>query len=333
MEAFEIVQEILSQKKKIPVMPLATAFAPANIALIKYWGKRDTALNLPMTQSLSIALPSKGTTTTIHLNARNNDRYYLNGELIDRQSEFAKRLKSFCDFFRFEKNYYFDIITENNVPTAAGLASSASGFAALILAFDRFFGWHLEKSSLSILARLGSGSACRSLWNGLVVWQKGERNDGLDSYAYPLPNDTAPFLSTWCVGLLIFEKEKKKISSRQAMLNTVNTSPSYKNWPKLVAQDFNEMTQAISQNNFSAFGDIAERNALAMHATMLDSDPSTNYCTPQTTVYREKIWRLRQQGLSVYFTQDAGPNLKLLFPTEIAPIIQEQFPAIEMITL
>lgn len=329
MNANEAVQQILSGKNTTALIKSATAFAPVNIALIKYWGKRDAELNLPVTSSLSIALPNKGTSTTIRINSMHRDRYYLNHNLVDEQSEFYQRLNKFCDFFRFKENHHFDIETKNNIPTAAGLASSASGFAALVLTFDQLFDWRLEKSQLSILARLGSGSACRSLWNGFVEWEKGERENGLDSYAHPFPETN--FSTTFCIGLLIFEKNKKIISSRQAMLNTVSTSPTYKNWPAQVEHDLQAIKQAIAHNNFTALGEIAERNALTMHATMLDSCPSTDYCTSQTYEYREKIWQLRKQGISIYFTQDAGPNLKLLFPEEIAPIIQEQFPTVEIV--
>jgi diphosphomevalonate decarboxylase len=325
MKANEIVQDILKNYNKDPITESATCFAPVNIALIKYWGKRNTELNLPVTNSLSIALPNKGTTTTLRVNDLIHDRYYLNGDLVASDNEFSKRLNNFCDFFRFNKSFHFDIDTHNNIPTAAGLASSASGFAALVLAFDKLFGWQLDKLTLSILARLGSGSACRSLWNGFVEWQQGEREDGLDSFAQPLDEISNSFLEQLKIGLLIFEKDKKIISSRQAMLNTVKTSPSYKNWPIQVARDLIEIKQAILQQDFITFGEISERNALAMHATMQDSHPKTDFCTEKTRQYREKIWALRKAGIPVYFTQDAGPNLKLLFTKASLTHIQQQF--------
>ncbi len=347
MKANEIIQNLLKYCNKNPITESATCFAPVNIALIKYWGKRNTALNLPVTNSFSVTLPNKGTTTTIRVNHFTHDRYMLNDVLLEPENEFSKRLGKFCDFFRFTDVMHFDIETQNNIPTAAGLASSASGFAALVLAFDKLFGWQLDKSTLSILARIGSGSACRSFWNGFVEWQKGESEDGCDSLAKPLnvgatgwsplgqiqnhPLIINNFLSNLRIGLLIFEKQQKIISSRQAMLNTVNTSPSYKHWPTQVKQDLKEIKQAILNQDFTRFGEISEKNALAMHATMLDSHPSTDFCTEKTREYREKIWSLRQAGIPVYFTQDAGPNLKLLFQKEITPMILEQFMEIEVI--
>lgn len=332
MKASEIILYLVENKHQTPIIHSATAFAPVNIALIKYWGKRNTELNLPITNSFSIALPNKGTTTTIRVNDLPHDRYYLNNLFMDSENEFSKRLNKFCDYFRFPNNWHFDIETHNNIPTAAGLASSASGFAALVLALDTLFGWQLEKSSLSVLARLGSGSACRSLWNGFVEWEKGEREDGLDSYAHPFETSNNHRSSLhFYIGLLVFEKNKKKISSRQAMLNTVNTSPSYKNWPTQVENDLKEIKQAIAEQNFVAFGEISERNALAMHATMLDSQPDTDFCTDKTHEFREKIWALRKIGIPVYFTQDAGPNIKLIFQEAIIPIIIEHFPEVEII--
>lgn len=332
MKANEIIQDLLKDYNKHPSTEPATCFAPVNIALIKYWGKRNTELNLPVTNSLSIALPNKGTTTTIRINYLTHDRYYLNGTLLEPENEFSKRLNKFCGFFRFGSDFHFDIDTHNNIPTAAGLASSASGFAALVLAFDKLFGWQLDKSTLSILARMGSGSACRSLWNGFVEWQKGEREDGLDSFAKPF-NVTNNFLSQLQIGLLIFEKDKKIISSRQAMLNTVNTSPSYKQWPSQVKHDLQGIQQAIFNQDFTAFGEISERNALAMHATMLDSDPNTDFCTEKTCEYRARIWELRKTGVPLYFTQDAGPNLKLLFQKNIASMVTTHFPELEVVSL
>lgn len=333
VKANEIIPLLFENKSMIPVALSATCFAPVNIALIKYWGKRNTELNLPVTNSLSIALPNKGTTTTVRINGLKHDRHFLGGELLSPNTEFSKRLSSFCGGF-CPSNYFFDIDTHNNIPTAAGLASSASGFAALVLAFDQLFGWELDKTKLSILARLGSGSACRSLWNGFAEWQKGKRDDGLDSFASPIFIDNSnanDFLSTVRIGLLVFAKDKKIISSRQAMFNTVNTSLTYQYWPDQVEQDLREIKQAIIQQDFVAFGEISERNALAMHATMQDSQPKTDFCTEKTREYREKIWALRKAGIPIYFTQDAGPNLKLLFQENWQSTIIEAFSEVEIV--
>jgi len=332
MNARETVTKILGSRQYTALDEAITTFAPVNIALIKYWGKRDAQLNLPITNSLSIALPTKGSTTTVRINHTIHDAYWLNGQSVDKNSEFFNRLHDFCDLFRFHPSYHFDIDTKNNIPTAAGLASSASGFAALVLAFNELFCLRLGKSQLSILARLGSGSACRSLWGGCVEWEKGCRGDGLDSFAHPY-EVAASFLDSLCVGLLVFAKEKKRISSRDAMLATVKTSPLYSQWSKQVEQDLIDIKIAMSQHNFVRFGEIAEKNALAMHHTMLTSEPSIDYCNASTHDYRQKIWALRQAKFPIYFTQDAGPNIKLLFQKESLSVVKEVFPDVEIIFL
>lgn len=161
------------------VKDVGSAYAPTNIALCKYWGKRNQQINLPLTSSLSIALPSKGART--HIKQHTHDQVVLNGQLLAMDSTFVKRLASFLDLFRDESTWALSVDIEMNIPVAAGLASSACGFAALVLSLDDLFGWQLSKKELSILARLGSGSASRSLWNGFVEWHAGEQEDGMDS--------------------------------------------------------------------------------------------------------------------------------------------------------
>lgn len=157
------------------------AFAPANIALCKYWGKRDTTLNLPLTSSLSISLGKKGATCTVQLSDQLQDICILNGKTLAVDSKFSTRITQFLDLFRPCEKMFFHVNSQMNIPLAAGLASSACGFASLVLALNDFFGWKLSQQELSILARLGSGSACRSLVQGFVEWQAGLRADGMDS--------------------------------------------------------------------------------------------------------------------------------------------------------
>ena len=135
---------------------------PTNIALIKYWGKRDKKLNLPVTSSLSIALPGLGARTQIFRN-NHGDALILNGKVISRHNKFYRRLVAFLDQVRPEPGYHYTVITDSNIPIAAGLASSASGFAALVKALDQHHGWQSDDQALSILARKVSCSACRSL--------------------------------------------------------------------------------------------------------------------------------------------------------------------------
>lgn len=311
-------------KTKPPVKTQGIGIAPVNIALIKYWGKRCQALNLPVTDSLSITLPECLSKTKIKPSL-SADLYYLHGEKLQETSTFYKRMSVFLDLFRTQDVPFFEVHTENTVPTAAGLASSASGFAALVLALNDLFGWHLSDKRLSILARLGSGSACRSLWNGFVHWHAGIEAHGLDSFATPIT-------TTWpnlMMGIIMINEQQKPISSRQAMQQTVATSPLYQAWPATVTQHLATLLTAIDTQDFTLLGQTAEHNAECMHASMQASWPSISYRLPQTLSIIETVKTLRQEGLAVYFTQDAGPNIKLLFEHKDLSTLQTYFPKMQ----
>ncbi|MCP4922569.1 MAG: diphosphomevalonate decarboxylase [bacterium] len=309
---------------------IATAFAPTNIALVKYWGKRDLSLNLPKTGSLSVTLPSLGTRTQVERNTQSErDTVIVNGQTLSEETDFYKRLHTFLNRIRPPKKYPYKITTDVNIPIAAGLASSASGFAALVLALNKHHDWQLEKWQLSVLARLGSGSACRSFWPGFVQWHPGDQEDGMDSFATPL-SQTWPDL---CVGILFVDKSPKPISSRDAMEITTHTSPLYDSWPERVSQDLQKVKKALKNRDMALLGKTAESNALAMHETMIQSQPSIDFSTPETLAYREKVRTLRRQGIPIYFTQDAGPNLKLLFEKSSLESVEIAFPDVGIISV
>lgn len=305
------------------------AFAPTNIALCKYWGKRDSELNLPVTSSLSIALPDKGAMTTVTPHAAPDDLIILNGKEIAGDSSFALRVREFLDLFRGNEKWRLRIDIQMNLPVAAGLASSACGFASLTAAINDLCDWKLTQRNMSILARLGSGSAARSFWPGFVEWHAGVQSDGMDSYAEPLSYEWQHLR----IGLLMLSDKQKPVSSREAMQRTVDTSVLYTSWPKKVARDMVTLRQALQARNFSLLGGAAESNALSMHATMLGSWPPICYSLPETLAAMQKIWRLRGDGLEIYFTQDAGPNLKLLFLEKSESDVLAQFPGMEVIRL
>jgi diphosphomevalonate decarboxylase len=312
-----------------PQQDKGLAFAPTNIALCKYWGKRDTELNLPMTSSLSVALPDKGAMTNIALCDQADDIVVLNGKALTADSQFVRRIKEYLDLFRPKQAWHLYIDINVNIPIAAGLASSACGFASLVGALNDLFVWKLDKRELSILARLGSGSAARSFWTGFVEWHAGVMPDGMDSYAEPLKYEW-PELH---IGLLPISDKQKPISSSEAMQHTVNSSVLYSDWPKKVARDMVIQRQALQIKNFSLLAGAAESNALTMHATMLSSWPPVCYFLPETIAAMHQVWDLRRQGLEVYFTQDAGPNLKLLFLEKDKTAVQAAFPQIEVVRL
>lgn len=303
-----------------PVVDASTASAPVNIALAKYWGKRDEELHLPVTDSFSVALDLH-TTTTVR-QALSHDEVVANSQPMSRDSSFYRRCVQFLDLFRPTPSFAFSVSTTNAIPTAAGLASSASGFAALTLALNQFFGWRCDRRALSCLARLGSGSACRSLYPGFVLWQKGVLADGCDSYAIPY-DGWWPELT---LAVLMLSSDEKPISSREAMRRSVETSPMYTLWPEQVAKDIASITQSINDRNFSHFGQTVERNALMMHASMLTASPPICYWREETVAAMNAVWQARREGVELYCTMDAGPNLKLLFLNKDAEAVFQRFP-------
>ncbi len=320
----DVVRIIIGEKNK-QARSSASAFAPSNIALCKYWGKRNEELNLPETSSLSVSLGHLGTQTMISISPT-DDRIFLNDCELKSDEPFARRLVSFLDMFRAHEEKYL-VKTKNNFATAAGLASSASGFAALVIALNDLYEWRLTKKELSIFARLGSGSASRSIFNGFVEWQHGDRADGMDSVAVELP-EKWPELR---IGVATVIAEQKAVDSRSGMRRTKESSELYKSWPSQVEKDLQNIKEAIRNRNFALLGKTAESNALAMHATMLAAWPPLLYWKKGTLDIFEKVWKMRAAGIPVYFTIDAGPNVKLLFVENQIDAIREHLHNLEIV--
>ncbi len=298
----------------------ATVFAPSNIALCKYWGKRDSALNLPINASLSISLGNLGTTTTLRPSETGCDSLTLNGKVLSDSDKFFTKVFAFIDLFRRAQPLPIAVETVNNIPTAAGLASSASGFGALMLAINEFFQLNLPNRVLSAFARMGSGSASRSLYHGFVEWHKGEQADGMDSFAEPIDSGV---WSDFRVGVIEISAAEKKIQSREGMNRTVSTSWLYPRWEAQAQHDFDALRNAIVARDFERLGEVAEHNAMSMHATMISSWPPIVYWQPESVAAMHAVWALRERGIPVYFTMDAGPNVKVLFLAEHEKAIVE----------
>jgi diphosphomevalonate decarboxylase len=325
----DVVHLLLGGRSRLPQQVEGRAFAPANIALCKYWGKRNEELNLPVTSSLSVSLGHLGTTTALSaLPQGTADEVRLNDAPVPPQHAFARGVASFLDLFRPQPDFYYRVDTRNTVPTAAGLASSASGFAALARAADLLHQWHLEPRHLSILARLGSGSAARSVFSGFVEWHAGTEVDGMDCYATPVEG-AWPDLR---LGLIKVSTAEKAVSSREAMKRTRLTSALYDAWPIKVAKDLVIVKEALAARDFGQLGRVAESNALAMHATGLAAWPPVLFWLPESVAMMQRIWALRATGLQLYFTMDAGPNLKLLFLAADTAAVQQHFPDVEIVT-
>jgi diphosphomevalonate decarboxylase len=294
----------------------ATVEAHPNIALVKYWGKRDAALNLPHNGSISVTLAPMRTRTTVELlPGLEPDDVTLNGAPAD--ATLSRRVGRFLDLFRARAGERFRarVTSENDFPTAAGLASSSSGYAALAMAASEALGLRLSKQELSILARQGSGSACRSIHGGFVEWRRGEAADGLDSFAIPLaPAHHWPIR----VFIAVIDAGPKPIPSREAMQRTVATSPFYVPWVERAPADLDAVRGAIHHREIERLGPVIERNCLGMFATMLGADPPIRYWLPASVAVMQAVEAHRSAGEAVYFTLDAGPNVKVVCREEEA---------------
>lgn len=324
--AREIVQRIVAGRD-MPGVERGVGRAPANIALVKYWGKRNEELNLPVTGSLSISLGRLGSEVELRPTDGPTDAVWLNSAPLPLNSAFTKRASAYLDLFRPAPGYWYEVQARNTVPTAAGFALSASGFAALARALDDLYGWGLSTRELSILARLGSGSAARSLEHGFVEWQAGSEPDGMDCFAERVAAEW-PELR---VGALVLCADEKPIGSREGMKRSVETCEFYREWPGRVAQDLTLLKSAMAENDFAALGAVAEANALAMHALMAATCPPIVYALPETVAAMRTVWTARQEGLALWFTMDAGPNVKLLFEVQDEAAVRERFPAVQVV--
>lgn len=288
-----------------------TAIANANIALIKYWGKRDPELFLPYNSSISLTLDGLNTITTVEFNGYDQDVFILNNQEIKEGKELEKLIRH-LDLIRkiAGVNKKAKIISKNNFPTASGLASSASGFAALTLAATKAFGMNLDSKELSIVSRQGSGSSARSCLEGFVEWAKGEKQDGTDSYAKQIaPADHWP---EFRMIITIVSSRAKKISSRAGMAKTVETSPMYKVWLDTIERDLDNARQGILKKDIALTGSTAEMNCLKMHSTMITTNPLIIYWQPATLEIIHSVLKWRNEGLECYFTIDAGPQVKVI---------------------
>ncbi|MFN6751015.1 diphosphomevalonate decarboxylase [Enterococcus faecium] len=298
------------------------ARAYTNIALIKYWGKKNEELILPMNNSLSLTLDAFYTETeVIFSDSYMVDEFYLDGTLQDEKA--TKKVSQFLDLFRKEAGLSLkaSVISQNFVPTAAGLASSASGLAALAGACNTALKLGLDDLSLSRFARRGSGSACRSIFGGFVEWEKG--HDNLSSYAKPVPSDS--FEDDLAMVFVLINDQKKEVSSRNGMRRTVETSSFYQGWLDSVEGDLYQLKQAIKTKDFQLLGETMERNGLKMHGTTLAAQPPFTYWSPDSLKAMDAVRQLRKQGIPCYFTMDAGPNVKVLVENSHLSEVQETF--------
>lgn len=281
----------------------ATARAGANIALVKYWGKRDARLNLPAAGSLSVTLADLETVTTVTAAPElPGDRFFLNDLEVD-----AAPVSRVLDLLRSGDGPRCRVESRNSFPTGAGLASSASGNAALVVAAAAVFGQDLDRRALSRVARRGSGSAARSIFGGYCEMHAGVLDTGEDCYAEGLfEPDHWPLR----VVVAITDSGPKAVSSREGMNRTMASSPYYPAWVASVASDLEHARRAVAGRDFEALVAVAESSALKMHASALAAQPGLLYWNAATVACLHRVRELRAQGLGVFFTVDAGPQLK-----------------------
>ncbi len=290
----------------------ASAVANSNIALAKYWGKRDAKLMLPNNSSISMTLDGLFSHTTCEFDRKYNGHIVILDGVELPEGDAKQEVTIQLDVIKEMANIkgFAKVVSDNNFPTAAGLASSASGLAALALAGSKAAGLELNKKELSILARRGSGSASRSVYGGFVEWQKGVKADGSDSHGVQIADEN--YWREFRMVICIASKKEKKIKSRAGMAQSVATSPFYKSWIESVADDMEKLKNGIIKKDFDLVGATAEHNCLKMFATMITTKPAIIYWNPTSMRLIHSALELRDSGMKCYFTCDAGPQVKIM---------------------
>lgn len=297
----------------------ATANAGANIALIKYWGTRDPTLNIPLNDSVSITLDETRTTTTVEFDPDIvGDTLSIGGEpasdtALERASRHLDLLRELAGV-----DWRARIVSENTFPMGAGIASSASAFAALTVAGAAALGLDLTPREMSRIARRGSGSASRSLYGGYVWWHAGY--DDASSYAEQIAPQTHWDLRDIIV---IVEEEEKPVSSSQGH-RLAQTSDFLQTRLAQVEDNLPAVRDAILARDLAMLGPIIEADALAIHFVMMSSTPALFYWAPATISILKAVQRWRAEGLDAYFTIDAGPNVHVICEAADADTIERR---------
>jgi diphosphomevalonate decarboxylase len=274
--------------------------ASPSLALVKYWGKRDTAENIPATPSLAVTLGGLRTETEVSL-ARGSDSVILDGNVQEPGAfePFFRHLR-----IRLDSDARFHVESRSNFPGAAGLASSSSGFAALTCACARLLEREMTPSELSEIARFGSASAARSVYGGFTLLEAGRREAEAVFPAEHWPD--------FRIVLAVTTTEKKSVSSRWAMENTRMTSPYYGAWLRSSADLLPVALEALKRRDLDELGRCARLSYMRMHAAIMASDPPLAYWLPATLAVIRECESLRADGIGAWETIDAGPQVKIL---------------------
>ena len=300
-------------------MTTATAQAFANIAFIKYWGNRDNVLRLPMNGSISMNLDGLYTRTTVSFQpSLPFDELIINGH--ETRGAGLDRISYILDIIRGMANIYeqAEVISENNFPSGAGIASSASAFAALALAGSKAAGLSLSESTLSRLARRGSGSASRSIPGGFVEWQAGTSDE--DSFAFSIA-EPGHWELVDCVAIV--SASHKKTGSTEGHF-IASTSPLQAARVTDAPRRLEICRSAILERDFNAFASIVELDSDMMHAVMMTSTPALHYWKPASLEVMSCVRQWRMEGIPACYTVDAGPNVHVICPASEARQIDKQ---------
>ena len=293
----------------------AAARAQPNIALVKYWGKRDTERNLPAVGSISITLADLSTTMRVEFDETlAGDSLRVNGQPSDAM---LPRVSRCLDAVAGQERSRATVVSESNFPIAAGLASSASAFAALVVAADAAAGTGHGREQLANLAGMASGSAARSIYGGFV-----ELANAGDHVAVA----TLCAAEDWplTVVVAITASGPKVVGSTQAMETSRDTSPFYARWVEQQSADLDEARAAIGAQDFPRLAAVAEHNCLKMHSVMWASRPPMVYWNATTLECMEAVRDMQADGIPVFFTIDAGPQLKAVCDPSAAAAVRER---------
>lgn len=304
-------------------MTTATAQAFANIAFIKYWGNRDAALRLPVNGSISMNLDGLYTRTTVSFQpSLSLDELIINGREVTGKG--LERVSAILDVVRraakIKQNA--EVVSENNFPTGAGIASSAAAFAALALAAARAAGLDWPEAAVSRLARLGSGSAARSVPAGFVEWKMGTGDE--DCYAFSIaPPEHWPLAD--CVAVVSAGHKTTGSTEGHAL---APSSPLQAARVADAPRRLDICRRALLERDFKALAAIIEQDSDLMHAVMMTSRPALFYWKPATLAVMEAVREWREGGLAVAYTIDAGPNVHVICPQETAAQVTEMLKAL-----
>ena len=293
-----------------------------NIALLKYWGKRNKILNLPAVDSISMTVDKFHTITQFEISENDEDKFFLN-QLAQSHKNWQRGYDLLSEIRREYPNIPFlTVKSTNNFPTAAGLASSASAFSALIVGLNHFCKLEMEKSQIQKWTRIGSGSAVRSLFSGFCHLNRGEKEDGSDCYARQIE------MEDWKeIRLSVFSSShsKKEVSSRKGMANAYS-APGFNSWVEWQQSSIHEFIDALRDHDLESLGPLVQNSALTMHQCMWSQNPPINYWTEKSFLLWQNLWRLQNQNPGNYFgTMDAGPHLKVLHLEENLPDLLNAF--------